>query len=597
MNTQFNQKTLSLFNVVIGKESRDSAEFLYEEGLIVDSHALWAMSDIQSYINQVQLSGQDLNKTFHKSWAKVQNSSRLELAIEQIQHYISTYGSDFQDEIYIPNEVLNVPDVKLKLRTIRGVSKSFISIEALKILESGIALKEETLKDIFFILDEIGYVFDGSEKIKNKEAIILIANKYNIYPESPEEFLRYLVWYYTESTLLIKTKDILNQIAYSGRSVDDKMLDFGLEKLATIFNRFKPLFLAMRKASHKNKTVINKISKLSKTLHVPMVQNALNLVTQKKLMADDMHWLDNATPYALLKALEACYNRKHGQSTFVYRIRNGKSWVKEGKSNLEICSYNFDIILDFLKSKFDGRQQKVFIPEHIQYAVPTSEKMMVGNIPTGTKVFGESLAAGVYWRDSWGANDIDISAVSFGGKIGWNSDYSNEHNTVTYSGDITSAPNGAVEYLWAKGNFEPTLVMSNIYSGRDDAGYHVVVGNGHNVTRDYMMDPNNVILEIKTKSVQKQTVVGLLMNEGDNLSSFTLMNFGAGTFAVSGAGYLATLTSKALSEVMSNSFCFNYLLEQLNYDVVNKKDEFDEFVINLDPKELTKTSFLDFFES
>ena len=34
--------------------------------------------------------------------------------MEQISHYISTYGSGFEDEIYIPNEVLEVPNLKLK---------------------------------------------------------------------------------------------------------------------------------------------------------------------------------------------------------------------------------------------------------------------------------------------------------------------------------------------------------------------------------------------------------------------------------------------------------------------------------------------------
>jgi hypothetical protein len=33
----------------------------------------------------------------------------------------------------------------------------------------------------------------------------------------------------------------------------------------------------------------------------------------------------------LFKALSACYSRMYGQDTFVYRIRNGKSWVKKGK--------------------------------------------------------------------------------------------------------------------------------------------------------------------------------------------------------------------------------------------------------------------------
>ena len=48
----------------------------------------------------------------------------------------------------------------------------------------------------------------------------------------------------------------------------------------------------------------------------------------------DAHWLTNATPFALFKALSACYQRTEGQTTFAYRIRNGKAWVSDGKAIL-----------------------------------------------------------------------------------------------------------------------------------------------------------------------------------------------------------------------------------------------------------------------
>ena len=103
---------------------------------------------------------------------------------------------------------------------------------------------------------------------------------------------------------------------------------FGLEKLAEIFNRFKPLFLAYKSKCSKT---INKISKLSKVHHKPLTTNPLNSVTNFLLSPKDEHWLDNATPFALFKALSACYARAQGQDTFIYRIRNGKSYVKKNK--------------------------------------------------------------------------------------------------------------------------------------------------------------------------------------------------------------------------------------------------------------------------
>ena len=102
-------KTLRLFNAVVAKESNEKP-FVTEEGFIIEPNALWAKTEILSFHSKEKLDGNDLNKTFHKSWATIKNSSRAELLIHQILHYISTYGSNFQDEIYIPNEVLDLPN-------------------------------------------------------------------------------------------------------------------------------------------------------------------------------------------------------------------------------------------------------------------------------------------------------------------------------------------------------------------------------------------------------------------------------------------------------------------------------------------------------
>ncbi len=67
-----------------------------------------------------------------------------------------------------------------------------------------------------------------------------------------------------------------------------------------IFNRFKPLFLA-----YKNRCpqTINKLSKLSKKYHKPLVSNALNEITFRRLTSADNGWQENATIYSLFKAL------------------------------------------------------------------------------------------------------------------------------------------------------------------------------------------------------------------------------------------------------------------------------------------------------
>jgi hypothetical protein len=412
-------KTLKLFNAVIAKESNEKP-FVSESGFIIEPNALWAKDKIFDYYLREKLNGNDLNKTFHKSWAKIKHSSRFELYLEQITHYMSTYGSNFQDEVYIPDEVLNVPDVKLIYKVIRAYTKKEMTDKCLGLLKSGIALKEDTINDVLSVLvSELGYSFTGNEGIRNKEAVVKIADLYGVLPTDTMEFFRYIIYRTTGKSLLIKNPAMVEAIKQSNYNPVVQLEKFGLEKLAVIFNRFKPLFLAFKPKCAKT---INKIAKLSKTCHKPLVVNPLNTVTSNYLKTDDIHWLDNATPYALFKALSACYTRMNGQSDFVYRIRNGKSWIKEGDS-IGDYAVNYDFLVRYIKERFNLTGKKVFLPENIKYALPTSEKMYVGNIPTGTRFYGKKLAVGVYWEDAWGARDIDLSGLNLDGKIGWNAYY------------------------------------------------------------------------------------------------------------------------------------------------------------------------------
>ena len=57
--------------------------------------------------------------------------------MEQIKHYVSTYGSNFQDEIYIPTEVLEVPDLKISFKVVHALSEQEMTYKCLALLPSG----------------------------------------------------------------------------------------------------------------------------------------------------------------------------------------------------------------------------------------------------------------------------------------------------------------------------------------------------------------------------------------------------------------------------------------------------------------------------
>jgi hypothetical protein len=551
---------------------------------------LWAKKEIVRFYKNEKLDGFGLNKTFHKSWDKIFKSSRTELLIEQIRHYISTYGSNFQEEIYIPNEILDVPDLKVMFKVVKSYSKEQLTKKCLDLLQSGIALKEETINDILSILvDELSYQFTGEENIKNKEATIKIADMYGVIPKDIMEFFRYILYRTTDESLLIKSEEAIEAIKKSNYNPAVQFEKFGLDKLAEIFNRFKPIFLAYKTKCPKT---INKISKLSKIYHKPLVANPLNYATSFILSKEDKHWLDNATPFALFRALSACYSRKQGQFAFTYRIRNGKSFVKKNKVSGAIW-HNYDFLLKYCRSRFNLTDKKFFLPFDVEYALPTSEKMFVGNIPTGTKFYGKQLAVGVYWENKWGAHDLDLSGLNIGGKIGWNASYKQGKDELLYSGDITDAPNGAVEYLYAQNGLnEPTLVKNNVYSGEGNCEYKIIVGKGDQIDYNYMMNPNNLFVETKCQSVQRQTILGLIIPEKER-QCFVILNFGAGASRVSGNSEISVTATKALFQQWNNPITFRELIKELGGEIVNKSEEADfDFTLN----NLQKDSFINVFK-
>ena len=585
-------KTLKLFDAVIAKDGINNKPYISKEGFIIESRAVWDKEQILEFYKNQRLNGNDLNKTFYKSWQRIKDSSNFELLIEKITHYISTYGSDFQNEIYIPDDIINIPDLKISYKVIKAYSKEELIDKCLSLLKSGIALKEETINDLLSVLvDKLGYIFTGKENIKNKEAIIKIADLYNILPRDTMEFFRYITYRATGQSLLIKSNDVIELIKSSSFNPTAQFNKFGLIKLAEIFNRFKPIFLAFKR---KCPATINKIAKLSKKHHKPLVQNPLNNITHSLLKDSDIHWLDNATPYALFKALSACFSRINKSDSYLYRIRNGKSWARTNIIDPKASKENFTILMAYLKHRLNLSGKTIYLPEDVSFALPTSEKMFVGNIPTGTKFYGEKLAVGIYWEDKWGAQDLDLSGLNIAGKVGWNSLYNQDFGQLIYSGDITSAPLGAVEYLYANNGLnEPTLVNNNVYYGDQECGYKIIIGKGDNISKDYMMNPNNLFVDIKCNSVQKNTILGIFLPEKDKLS-FVLLNFGAGHTRVSGNSDISNIATKALYQQWQEPLSFKYILEELGANIANESKMAD---YNFSLDKLTKDSFIAIFNN
>ena len=194
-------------------------------------------------------------------------------------------GSNY---VYIPKEKLDIPDLNIdgiKLVVIKGYTKKELKDKLLNLLGSGIALSEDSIKDVLSIAGSLNLNEKDVESIKNKEVKVALYDSLGIFPDNPVEFLRYVVYKTTEKTLLIKNSDLIDKIKENESPKIAKLFikykkKYGLNRLAEIFYRFKPIFLAFKK-NDELKSVINKIRKLAITNHKPLPEDYLNSITSR----------------------------------------------------------------------------------------------------------------------------------------------------------------------------------------------------------------------------------------------------------------------------------------------------------------------------
>ena len=258
---------------------------------VVYNYTETELVDLVEWIH-VGLTPEQLNSSFHKSWQKIKDASMLQLVMEQLIHYFTTYGFASlgiynEESVYIPNEKLEIPETDIdgiNIVVIHGYAKEEIKEKVIDLLKTGIALHEDTIKDIVDLSKHVGIGQENINDIKNKEVKTALCDHLKIFPEDPVEFLRYIIYKATGRTLLIKDmatiegikeSDDLGVVTTLFKKYQDK---YGLQRLAAIFYRFKPIFLALKTQISLGPT-INKIRKLANKYHKPMKIDYLNNIT------------------------------------------------------------------------------------------------------------------------------------------------------------------------------------------------------------------------------------------------------------------------------------------------------------------------------
>lgn len=558
----FNGDLVKLFNISI-EDSRNEVDYVtlnnaaMQVGYIV--HPKACNRATKQFIQSI--SG-NVNSTFYQTWEDITSKTRFELFIDQLLHYVTTYGSDFTQEGngYVPNST-PVGPVYISLfrdyKVIMPCTEKDVYDRCMDMLTSGIAMKQATIETIVdYVVEYVKMnklIASGEfdiDVVANREAVTLLCDELGIAPNKKFDLFRYIMYKTTGSTLIIKNKASINAIKKSNTQFDfTRLSEKQLIGLASIFYRFKPLFLAFKKTyngsyyystavTSKNAATINKIRRMAPKYHTPLPESVMATMLGK--VHDSTVLVETATQmntFQIIRLMNTILERlNHEDEKAMYIVRNGKMFVAESKSYSGMVMYYmsvFNILKGELASRLSEKATYVKYPQNMVLACPTSEKNFVGNLPFGTymDLKDSDSFVGIYWREEWGTNDFDLSVLDLNGnKIGWNSSYYTQNQDIVYSGDMTSARPEATEIMLFKKGAPNGSVMVNRYCGRDGSKFRFFGGVEPNMrlTRSYMVDPKFIKFSADVVSDTTQQTIGLL-NDG----KFFVMALGSGNSIVS----------------------------------------------------------------
>ena len=453
-----------------------------------------------------QLYGADtsgLNETFHKSFGTVAGMTPGEYLLHQLLHYFTTYGAEAAGvdvPTYVPVEELRLPEGMLpinKLTVIRALPDDELAKHMDRFAVTTKAPNERQKGAMRLFLP---YVTAATESLASFEFQAMAHEFRGTVPENPVSVLRYLIYKTTGETLLIKSPRLIETIREAGESADGTARDIlthaGQTALSEVFLRYKPIFLAYKHYPG-CAPIVNKLRRLAVRHHKPLTdeafQNIIRLALEGRAGAVE-RLLNRAENRDLVKLANAVLLRLFAlrETPGVYAIRNGRVFVRagalrpantmdDGAAETLSALFNkvWELLAERLRPSLAGKT--FFIPKYINYAVPYTEKQMMGHIPYGTRITAEldgAFTVGIHWVNEQGERtDIDLHMRSKTQHFGWNSGFRLD-DKIIFTGDQTDAPepNGAAEAFY----FEPAeddiyILSANQYAGPERAKFEFVV--------------------------------------------------------------------------------------------------------------------------
>lgn len=493
---------MRLFHIAVSNESTEkvNATRAIQHGLLFVDDACNVLDTVDEHlfnlaIDTLGLDNEIWSNTFHKSWDKVENAPIEQLVFEQLVHYFSTYGLEYLglpampvipcEDIISDKEAL--PNIKA-FTVIRIVSTE----EALKTIEEYLRnVKSPHKNEIDALMSLMHKTSLTVDDLISFELKVIRCDQLGIVPVDGQDFLRYVVYKMTGSTLLIKNSSMISSIqkycAYSP-NVAYRMLSLCNEvELAKIFFRFKPLILAFKK-SDKCRPIVNRIRRLANKYHRPLsdknVANLTKLISEDRFR-DAIDVIDNVDNRTLIKLINFTSSEMLNDSNIkIFNIRNGSSYITERETEYQtvdvLNSLCFSKLMHNCKNKLEGKTY--LIPKYIEYTVPVSEKQMIGQLPYGTVVHGsnsDTITPAIWWTDQDDyRTDIDIHLNGKNGSFGWNSNYQYAGNDaeVLYSGDmVTGDPYASEAFRITLEDDEVYILTACLYCGSNNTPFKFIL--------------------------------------------------------------------------------------------------------------------------
>ena len=327
-------------------------------------------------------------------------------------------------------------------------------------------------------------------------------------------------------------------------------------------------------------SVINKLRKLAKKNHKPLVNNMWNDIISNERDIDLIKSkIDEISNFQKVKLLHAINNEYLDEDNKVYIIRNGKMFVKEVKNRKLNYDYLYElkgIIYDSLVKSLRKKACKIKLPTNYNITLPSSEKSFIGNFPFGTNFkMTKNNVLGIYWRNNWGCRDLDLSMTDYNGThIAWRGAYYDKNNNVVYSGDMTNANPEATELMYMKKDCPDSVLRVNKFSGETNCKFRMFFANASidiDKRLNYMVDPNNIKFETMIEfNDEFEKTIGLVHN-----NCFYLMELVTGRGIYSRANQYSIDYINTMAKRTSGFISLEKVLKDAGFIIDNENPDID----------------------